>query len=247
MHRKTVFLDLRQGASAVYRVTTESSVYILGFHEERGRRFVVVRGLPGTDREHVVIRDSDPRIGRASMFELAPQDWVGQIMEVATMMSSAVTEVAIETDGAVIASVGGDAPTARVAWARPGPGAAPVAWSPQPAPQPARAPGAPAGKAGLGRGTNPAIPEAAARGVGYQVVTGQPAQPVSARPAEPEIPYPERHVQYAESAAALLRSIARRDRLFEHVAHDRDLQQRLIRSLDDCADLLEQIRRRNRR
>jgi len=57
----------------VYRVTTESSIYILGFHEERGRAFVVVRGLPGTDREHLVIRDSDPRIGQASMFELPPK------------------------------------------------------------------------------------------------------------------------------------------------------------------------------
>src|SRR5258706_8953328 len=87
MHSKTIFGDFRQVASAVYRVTTESSVYILGFHQERGRQFVVVRGLPGTDREHVVIRDSDPRIGEVSMFELSPDAWVGKIMEVATMTS----------------------------------------------------------------------------------------------------------------------------------------------------------------
>ncbi|HEY6178044.1 MAG TPA: hypothetical protein VIX73_26495, partial [Kofleriaceae bacterium] len=84
MSRKTMFLDLRQVASAVYRVTTESSTYILGFHEEGGRKFVVVRGLPGTDREHLVIRDSDPRIGGASMFDLPTSAWIGETMEIGT-------------------------------------------------------------------------------------------------------------------------------------------------------------------
>jgi hypothetical protein len=54
-------------------------------------------------------------------------------------------------------------------------------------------------------------------------------------------------VLYAENCAALLRSIARRERLFDDVAGDRELRQRLTKSLDDCADLLEHIRRRNRR
>jgi len=245
MHSKTVFLDLRQLASAVYRVTTESSVYLIGFHEERNRRFVVVRGLPGTDREHVVIRDSDPRIGSASMFDLAPGEWVGNVMEVATMTSSAVTAVTVETDHAAIASVGGNSSTSR-AWMPTSPGReVPQNW----APRPPGLPELPGHRAGLGRGTNPAIPEAAARGVGYKVVVGQAAPPpASAAPAaEPELPYPDRHVHYAESAAALLRSISRRDRLFEDVAHNRDLRARLYKALDDCADLLEQIRRRNRR
>ena len=61
------------------------------------------------------------------------------------------------------------------------------------------------------------------------------------------MPYPRRHVLYAENAATLLRSISRRDRLFEDVAADRELKERLYKSLDDCADLLEQIRRRGRR
>src|SRR4051794_483587 len=119
MTNKTVFRDVQQGALAVYRVTTASSVYIVGFHEERGRRFAVVRGLPGTDREHVVIRDSDPRVGDASMFELSPQAWLGKPMEVATMTSSPITAVALETDRAAISSVGGDQPSARSPWARP--------------------------------------------------------------------------------------------------------------------------------
>src|ERR1051326_5570769 len=119
MSRKTMFLDLRQVASAVYRVTTESSTYILGFHEEGGRKFVVVRGLPGTDREHLVIRDSDPRIGGASMFDLPTSAWIGETMEIGTMTTSAVTAVTAETDRAAIASVGGDAASARVGWPRP--------------------------------------------------------------------------------------------------------------------------------
>lgn len=241
MHSKTIFGDFRRSASAVYRVTTESSVYIVGFHQERGRQFVVVRGLPGTDREHVVLRDSDPRIGPASMFELPPDAWVGKVMEIATMTSSEVTAVAAETDRAAIALVGGDSPSAHGAWMRPT-ARAPAAGSP---PRPPGLPDLPGQRAGLGRGTVPGVEP---RGVGYSVVVGQQTQTGSAGQAsQPEVPYPRRHVLYAENAAALLRSISRRDRLFEDVAADRELKERLYKALDDCADLLEQIRRRSRR
>jgi hypothetical protein len=244
MRSKTMFGDFRWAASAVYRVTTESSVYLLGFHEERGRQFVVLRGLPGTDREHVVIRDSDPRIGEASMFELAPEDWVGKLMEVATMTSSAVTAVTAETDRAAVASVGGDSASANAGWMRP---AAPREPGSPWAPPALRKLDRPAAAVGVGRGTMPGVPAAAARGVGYNVVTGQTQAGSAGQPSEPEVPYPRRHVQYAEHAAAFLRSVARRDRLFEDVAADRALKERLSKALDDCADLLEQIRRRNRR
>jgi hypothetical protein len=241
MHSKTMF-GFSAVASAVYRVTTASNVYILGFHEERGRKYVVVRGLPGTDREHLVLRDSDPRIGDASMFEVLPHAWIGKHMEIATMSSSEVTAVAIETDRAAIASVGGDSPSARNAWT-----AAASETMPGFPARPQGIPQVPGVRAGLGRGTNPAIPAQAARGVGYQVVTGQPASPASAAPASPpELPYPERHVMYAENVAVLLRSIARRDRLFEDVAADRVLRDRLYRSLGQCAELLDQILRRRR-
>src|SRR5215475_9102618 len=171
MHRKTMF-GFNRAASAVYRVITESSVYILGFHEERGRKYVVVRGLPGTDREHLVLRDSDPRIGDASMFEVPPHAWVGKHMEIATMSSSEVTAVALEGDRAAIASVGGDSPSARNVWN-------PTSGETMPGfpARPAGIPQLPGTRAGLGRGTNPAIPVPAARGVGYQIVTGQPASP----------------------------------------------------------------------
>jgi len=241
MNRKTIF-GFNRVASTVYRVITESSVYILGFHEERGRRYVVVRGLPGTDREHVVLRDSDPRIGDASMFALPPDQWVGKPMEVATMTSSEVTAVMLETDRAAIASVGGNAPSARNLW---DPSAA--ATAPGIAPRPSGIPEPPGVRAGLGRGTSPAIPVVAERGVGHQVVTGQATSPGAGAQAGPrELPYPERHVVYAENVAVLLRSIARRDRLFDDVAGDRALHDRLYRALDQCAELLAQVLRRRR-
>jgi hypothetical protein len=240
MHSKTMF-GFNAVASAVYRVTTASNIYILGFHEERGRKYVVVRGLPGTDREHLVLRDSDPRIGDASMFEVPPHAWIGKHMEIATMSSSEVTAVAIEVDRAAITSVGGDSPSARSAWN------STAETMPSFPARPAGIPQLPGTRAGLGRGTNPAIPVQAARGVGYQVVTGQPAAPASAAASPPELPYPERHVMYAENVAVLLRSIARRDRLFDDVAGDRVLRDRLYRSLDQCADLLDQILLRRRR
>jgi hypothetical protein len=241
MHRKTMF-GFNAVASAVYRVTTESNVYILGFHEERGRRYVVVRGLPGTDREHVVLRDSDPRIGDVSMFEVPPHQWIGRNMDIATMSSSEVTAVTIETDRAVISSVGGDSPSARNVW-NPTAGETVQGF---PA-RPAGIPELPGTRAGLGRGTHPAIPAPAARSVGYQVVTGQTAAPAAAPASPPELPYPERHVMYAENVAVLLRSIARRDRLFDDVAGDRVLRDRLYRSLQQSAELLDQILRRGRR
>ncbi|TMQ11155.1 MAG: hypothetical protein E6J90_35025 [Deltaproteobacteria bacterium] len=210
---------------------TAGSVYILGFHEERGKRFVIMRGLPGTDREHVVIRDSDPRIGEASMFELPPDRWAGKVMEIATMTSSEVTTVVVETDPAAIALVGGNGPSAR-----------PAGWAPQPPGLPER----PRVAGVLGRGTSPALGATAPRGVGYNVVVGQ-TQAGAGPVGEPEVPYPRRHVQYAENAAAFLRSIARRDRLFEDVAGERDLAARLHKALEDCAALLAQIRSRGQR
>lgn len=241
MSAKTIFGYFRQPASAVYRVTTESSVYIVGFHKDGARRYVVVRGLAGTDREHVVLRDSDPRVGPASMFELSPWEWIGHTMEIATMTSSPITAAVIETERAAIASVGGESPSAHAAWKHTASPQEP-AWTP--AVQVTRE--QPRNNVRFGSGTAPMIDGAALRGVGYDVVVGQQARAATATPAH-EVPYPRRHVVYAENVATLLRSISRRDRLFEDVANDRDLKDRLRRSLDDCAELLEQIRRRDRR
>jgi hypothetical protein len=271
----TVFGDLRLSAIQVYRIHTQGSVYLLGIHKARGRKYVVVRGLPGTDREHVVVRDSDPRIGDTSLFEVDPQDWVGEVLEVATMTSSVITEVLSETNMASIAAVMGDGnasagksngagpgpvgPSAdhasRSPWARPaGPDA-----SERRAPE--RLVATPAGmqenpriQVGLSRGTSPAAEaigapagqsSRAASPVARQIVLGQ-APSASTAAGEPGLPYPHRHIRYAEDCAALLRSIANRDRIFEDLTEQRELRVRLRRALEECGELLKKIRGRDR-
>lgn len=244
-----MFGDLRQRALAVYRVRTQASVYLVGIHEVRGRRFVIVRGEPGTDREHVVVRDSDPRIGEQSLFEVTIDHWPGKTLEVATMVSSPILSVETERDAAAIAAVSVDGHVERNPWARPESSPPAGSLGDVPAFKSPRPPGLPDNPAivpGRARGTNPAAdavfpPANVARQV---VVGGAPARPVT---AEPELPYPQRHVKYAESCAQLLRSLNRRDRIFEDLATNKPLRDALRKSLDDCADLLEQIRRRDRR
>lgn len=238
----TVFGDLRAGATVVFRVQTQASVYLVGFHEANGRRFVVVRGEQGTDRENVVVRDSEPRVGERSMFEVPIAEWPGKSFEVATMQSSPIVSVAPETDPVAIQAVAVDD---RSPWARPGqttPDQAPPDFQ---APRPAGMPQSPRIVPSRARGTHPAqaaahIQPTPPKGVAKQVVVGGAAQP-----AEAEVPYPERHVLYAENVAALLRSIQRRDRLYDDVRPDQ--RDRLRRALDDAAGLLEQIRRRDRK
>ena len=231
----TVFGDLRQRALAVYRVTTQASVYIVGVHEARGRKYVIVRGQPGTDREHVVVRDSDPRVGEHSLFELPLAQWVGKPLEVATMTSSDILAVEDERDPISIFAVSADGHAERNPWARPAPAQPGVPFK---SPRPGGLPDSPAIVPGRARGTNPAVE---APSVARQVVVGGSVA------QEPELAYPQRHVKYAESCAQLLRSLARRDRIFEDLAHDKALLAQLRKSLDDCVDLLEQIRRRDRR
>lgn len=249
---QTVFGDLRQRALAVYRVQTQASIYIVGIHELRGRKFVIVRGEPGSDREHVVVRDSDPRIGEHSLFELAIDRWPGKSLEVATMTSSEIVSVEPERDQVAIQAVSLDGQVDRSPWARPDPDA-PAGGSlgnvPHfRSPRPGGLPDHPVIAPGRARGTNPAA-DAALPNVAKQVVVGgksNVAATAAASAQEPE-PYPQRHVKYAESCAQLLRSLNRRDRIFEDLAHDKPLRDRLRKSLDDCVDLLEQIRRRDRR
>lgn len=249
----TVFGDLRQRAIAVYRVKTRSSEYIVGIHEQRGRKFVIVRGQPGTDREHVVARDSDPRIGEHSLFDVPLDQWPGRTLEVATMTSSTIESVTVETDPAAIAAVGIDGKVERNPWARPDsePGAAGRSFSLPPPPGMSESPRiVPIG----GRGTTPAeaavrVDDARQHGLARQVVVGQPAPvpPPSGPQQMPEIPYPMRHVGYAESVAQLLRSIARRDKIFDDLGGNRELRDRLRHALDESVALLEQIRRRDRK
>ena len=78
-----MFGDLRRDASAVYRVKTQSSTYVIGVHDDDGRRYVVVRGELGSDRENVVLRDTDPRVGEWSLFDLPHTAWPGAQVQLA--------------------------------------------------------------------------------------------------------------------------------------------------------------------
>lgn len=239
----TVFGDLRARAVAVYRVKTQASVYVVGFHEAKGRKFVIVRGEPGTDREHVIVRDSEPRIGERSMFEVPIAEWPGKSLEVATMTSSTIVSVTLEKDPNVIAAVAIDGNLEQNPWARPSNGPA-IPQGGFQAPRPAGMPESPRIVPARAKGTHPAqaaVLPSPQQNVAKQVVVGGTPQPS----AENELPYPERHVLYAENIAALLRSISRRDRLYDDVRPDQ--RDRLRRALDDAASLLEQIRRRDRK
>jgi hypothetical protein len=185
------------------------------------------------------------------MFEVPLAEWPGKELEVATMTSSTIVSAVIETDPVAIAAVGIDGAVTtkdKSPWARPGTEPAAPPDGAFTAPRPAGMPESPRIIPVRVRGTHPAaaapvIPadqRAANSPVAKQVVVGGAAQP-----AEAEVPYPERHVLYAENVAALLRSLSRRDRLYDDVRDDQ--RKRLRRALDDAAALLKQIRRRDRK
>ena len=213
---RTHFGDLRAHAIQVYRVQTESSVYHVAIHDEHGRKTVIVRGQAGTDREHVVIRDSDPRIGDRSLFDVPPVEWVGKIMEVATMTTSAITSVYREGD-----PLPPDMTVRPRVPAPEGLGANPRIMS------------VPA------RGTSVGNARPAPSDLARQLVTGQ-ADPQQAAP------YPVRHVLYAEDVVTRLRSIHRRERLWHDLAGDPKLQDRLMRALEAAEQLLHDIKKRIR-
>ncbi|MEJ7601662.1 MAG: hypothetical protein WKG01_27420 [Kofleriaceae bacterium] len=237
----TVFMDLRVRAIVVYRVTTQASVYVVGFHDQRGRRYVIARGAPGTDREAVVVRDSDPRVGEHSLFELPPEAWIGLSLEIATMTSSPIVAVIEEHDPALISAVGVDGSVQHNPWARPEP--APVDPPGFAAPRPPYFPQQPRIVETPARGTQPVAIAPNPAAIARALVVGAAAP---ASPAEPETPYPIRQVRYAENAVALLRSLARRERLYEDLAADVPERDRLRAALDELAQLLEVVRRRDR-
>lgn len=226
----TVFGDLRKGASVVYRVQTQQSTYLVGVHEEGGRRYVVVRGEPGSERENIVLRDTDPRIGSRSLFDVPLAEWIGRQLQVTTMTSSPILAAQVEGDPVLVAMVSGGDPQ-RVA----GYGPPPAGMSHTPA----------IAQVGV-KGTHPGS-QALPVQVPAAVHDAKLAREVVVGEHRPELAYPHRHVRHAEDAAALLRSVARRDRIFEDVAFHRDraLLDRLRKALDESAKLIAQIRARD--
>ncbi len=213
---RTHFGDLRAQAVHVYRLQTESSVYHLAIHEEHGKKTVILRGQAGSDRENVVVRDTDPRIGERSLFDVPPAGWVGEVLEVATMKTSPIVSVHREGD-----------PLPPEAVVKPRV-AAPdgLGQNPRIVPVPAR-------------GTSVGNPRPAPNDLARQLVTGQ-ADPQQAAP------YPLRHVLYAEDVVTRLRSIHRRERLWHDLSSERKLQDRLMRALEQAEQLLHDIKKRIR-
>jgi len=102
---KTTFADLHQTAASVYRIVTQSSTYLLGMHPMGRRRSVVVRGEPGSDKEHVIVRDTDPLIDGRSLWDIPPAEWVGHVLQVGTMSTSRIRSVVEATDEPTVSLV----------------------------------------------------------------------------------------------------------------------------------------------
>jgi hypothetical protein len=204
---KMVFGDFGERPLQIIKVTTTQSVYTVAIHEERGRKYAIVRG--SGDRENVVVRDSEPRINEKSLFDVPVTEWVGKILDVGMMKTSTITEALVVAP----VPVGGL------------PGAAPyrpetpgyMDHHPEMVPQHAR-------------GTRPGA--AQSMPMAKQVVVPAADEPV--------VPYPERHVQYAENIGHLLRSLHRRTTLADDCTAEQ--RRRLRSALDEANLLLAQLR-----
>jgi hypothetical protein len=192
---KTTFGDLHQTAAKVYRITTQSSTYLLGMYPTGTRRGVVVRGEPGSDKEHVIVRDSDPLVDGRSLWDLPPLQWVGHVLQAGTMKTSRIQSVNEATDEKTL---------------------------------------------NLFRNVGLADASSDADEV---TVFRAPAKPPERQPrARPA--YPESHVEYAEGAATCLRAIQREESLFDDVAGNTLLEDRLRVALVGCAVALDTFRRK---
>jgi hypothetical protein len=234
---KTVFGDVQSIPNDSFRVQTESSTYVVSIHEERGRKYALVRGEAGTDREAVVIRDSDPRIGEHSLFALHYTEWIGKPLDVATMLTSPILSATrlVTTAAAVKPDHG---PTKVVPQGMPE--------NPRIVPMPVKGTGYNEGRGQVPFAQTPAAKAAAAQAEQAAKHARELARQVVVADQPAQLPYPDRHVRYAEDVATLLRSISRRDRLFEDVATNRDLRERLNNSLDAAEKLLGEIKARRR-
>ena len=235
-----MFGDLQGLPNDIYRIQTEQSTYTISIHEERGRKYALVRGEGGTDREHVVVRDSDPRIGDRSLFEVHYTEWIGKQLDVATMHTSTI----VAATRLVTAAAGGVPEAAPTKVVPPG-----MPENPRIVPMPSKgtAVGADPRVYPAAFSQTPAAKAAQAQAEQAAKQARELARQVVAAADQPAaLPYPDRHVRYAEDVATLLRSIQRRDRLFDDVAHDRNLRERLMNALDAAERLLAEIKKRSR-
>ena len=93
------------GTWDVYRVKTARSVYLVGLHRHNGRRMVVMRGEPGGDKQDLMVRDSDPRIGERSLWDVPTREWPGHALDVAMVVTSPIESVTPVHEPNAIAAV----------------------------------------------------------------------------------------------------------------------------------------------
>lgn len=197
LDEETTFGDLHETAAKAHRIATQSSTYLLGVYSQGGRRSIVVRGEPGSDKQHVIVRDSDPRIDDRPLWDVPPNEWVGHVLEAGNMLTSRIKSVTEASDAKTIQLLNH------------------------------------AGMSGADEDENEVTVFRAPR----------PRERPTRERREPPA-YPEGHVQYAEVAATYPRAIERQDTLFDDVAGESLLEDRLRVALAGCAVALDGIRRK---
>lgn len=108
MTDKTTLLRLDPSSApgwTVFRVQTRSSGYHVAIGTFCGRRLGVIRGRAGD--APVQEGDGAPLVGDHSLFELAPEAWVGKSLRIGAMVTSPVVAVALETDVTMVHTITG--------------------------------------------------------------------------------------------------------------------------------------------
>lgn len=109
MSEKTVCASIgelaRSQGWAVYRVRTGSSTYHVAIAPAGAGRFALLRGYSVGVGRMIDVRDSLPRIGDDSLFDVAPAAWSGKALAFGTTVTSPVIEAAPETDARLVTVV----------------------------------------------------------------------------------------------------------------------------------------------
>jgi hypothetical protein len=226
--KRTTIFGFRWGATKAFRVVTQSSVYILSIHEDGQRRYAFIRGEAGTDREHVMGRDSDPRVGEYSLFDLEPQEWVGKCLEIAAMTTSEVQEVEPHRLSPEQLRL------ARLTVVPKG-----VQEHPQTGPQIAR--GTTAG-APVPRIAREASQAARSLEISPPSAPARPPETLGEPPPDPRLQYPLNQVLSVEYAAIALRSLLPYQHLEKDLDHDQ--LRRLQAALYDCVEVAKYLKAR---
>ncbi len=84
-------------STRVFHVKTLSSSYVLGFFDIGGKRpFAMMRGMSQSMGHEIDLRDSDPRVGEASLFATPPEQWIGARIDMAGTKTSPVASATEE-------------------------------------------------------------------------------------------------------------------------------------------------------